>query len=97
MELADYDLILKHKPGKENKIADALSRRPDYDTGENDNKGIVVLPEAMFIKSTTLKDPPPLLHPTRHNNYRSNHQFRPPRSPYPTAQPLPLRQPLVEG
>jgi hypothetical protein len=25
VELADYDLALKHKPGKENKIADALS------------------------------------------------------------------------
>ena len=25
VELADYDLTLKHKPGKENKIADALS------------------------------------------------------------------------
>ena len=59
VELADYDLALKHKPGKENKIADALSRRPDYDTREDDNKGVVVLPETMFIKSTTLKDPPP--------------------------------------
>ena len=26
VELADYDLVLKHKPEKENKIADALSR-----------------------------------------------------------------------
>ena len=59
VELADYNLALKHKPGKENKITDALSRQPDYDTGENDNKGIVVLPETMFIKSTTLKDTPP--------------------------------------
>ena len=59
VELADYDLALKHKPGKENKIADALSHRPDYDTGEDDNKGVVVLPETMFIKSTTLKDPLP--------------------------------------
>ena len=58
VELADYDLALKHKPGKENKITDALSCWPDYDTGEDDNKGIVILPETMFIKSTTLKDPP---------------------------------------
>ena len=62
MELANYDLALKHKPGKENKIADALSRRPDYATGEDDTKGIVVRPETMFIKSTMPKDPPPLLH-----------------------------------
>ena len=46
--LADYDLTLKHKPGKENKIADALSQQPDYNTGENDNKGVVVLPESML-------------------------------------------------
>ena len=59
MELADYNLFLKHKPGKENKIADALSCRPDHDIGENDNKGVVILPETMFIKSTMLKDPPP--------------------------------------
>ena len=26
VKLADYDLILKHKPGKENKITDALSQ-----------------------------------------------------------------------
>ena len=58
VKLADYDLVLKHKPGKENKIADALSQWPDYDTGEDDNKGVVVLPETMFIKSTTLQDPP---------------------------------------
>ena len=59
VELADYNLALKHKPGKEKKITDALSRRPDYDIEENDNKGILVLPEAMFIKSTMLKDLPP--------------------------------------
>ena len=59
VELADYDLALKHKPGKENKIANALSRRPDYDTGKDDNKGVVVLPETMFIKATMLQDPPP--------------------------------------
>ena len=57
-ELADYDLVLKHKPEKENKIADALSQQPDYDTGGDDNKGVVVLPETMFIKFTMLKKPP---------------------------------------
>jgi len=30
--------------------ADALSRRPDYDTGEEDNDNVVVLPSQVFIK-----------------------------------------------
>ena len=58
VKLVDYYLVLKHKPERENKIADALSRWPDYNTEEDNNKGIVVLPRTMFIKSTTLKDPP---------------------------------------
>ena len=39
-----------------------LSRRPDYDQGDEDNQNIVVLPEDMFIKQGTLsyipKEPP---------------------------------------
>ena len=39
-----------------------LSRRPDYDQGDEDNQNIVVLPEDMFIKPGTLsyipKEPP---------------------------------------
>jgi hypothetical protein len=30
---------------------DALSRRPDYDQGERDNKNVIVLPEHVFIQS----------------------------------------------
>ena len=28
-----------------------LSRHPDYDQGDEDNKEVVVLPESMFIRS----------------------------------------------
>lgn len=30
-ELADYDIVLSHHPGKDNVVADALSRRSDYE------------------------------------------------------------------
>jgi transposase InsO family protein len=30
-ELADYDVVLSHHPGKDNVVADALSRRADYE------------------------------------------------------------------
>ncbi len=47
-DLMDYDFQLVHIPGKKNGRADALSRRPDYDQGEDDNKQLVVLPPKFF-------------------------------------------------
>ena len=52
-QLADYNFVLKHIPGITNK-ADALSRRPDYDDGSDDNKNVTVLPPNRFIRTTTL-------------------------------------------
>jgi hypothetical protein len=34
--------------------ADGLLRRPDYDTGENDNQDIIVLPERLFALAMEL-------------------------------------------
>ena len=48
----EYQLELIHIPGKTNSRADMLSRCPDYDQGNEDNKEVVVLPESMFIKSS---------------------------------------------
>jgi hypothetical protein len=47
-ELMDYNFELIHISGKKNGCADALSRRPDYDMGEHDNKQLVVLPPKFF-------------------------------------------------
>ena len=47
----EYQLELIHIPGKTNSCADMLSRHPDYDQGDEDNKEVMVLPESMFIKS----------------------------------------------
>jgi hypothetical protein len=47
-ELMDYDFELVHISGKKNGRADALSRRPDYDQGDEDNKNLVVLPAKFF-------------------------------------------------
>src|SRR6202453_2212369 len=52
-QLADYNFILKHIPGEQNK-ADALSRRPDYPKGANDNANVTVLPPQLFAQTTTL-------------------------------------------
>ena len=50
--MADYDFILKHQPGKKNVVADFLSRPFEEDEGQDDNKGITLLPEARFAKMT---------------------------------------------
>jgi hypothetical protein len=46
--LSEYNFTLHHFPGKQNVRADALSRRPDYDEGENDNENVTILPEHLF-------------------------------------------------
>ena len=50
LELADYDIKIHHLKGSANGRADALSRRPDFDQGEGDNEGMVVLPDALFAQ-----------------------------------------------
>jgi hypothetical protein len=52
LRLAEYDIELRHIPGKTNGRADALSRRPDYDQGTHDNENITVLPENLFACAT---------------------------------------------
>ena len=48
-ELADYDFVLTHKPGKTLAKVDALSRTPQFDKGEYDNKDVT------FIKANWLR------------------------------------------
>ena len=50
VELSEYNIKLKNIAGRENGRADMLSRRPDYDQGEEDNQNVVVLPEEIFIR-----------------------------------------------
>src|SRR6266404_5969252 len=56
-ELVEYNVVLRHIPGKANGRADALSRRPDYDQGTRDNENITVLPDSLFIRSLTIDEP----------------------------------------
>ena len=56
LELADYDIEIHHLKGSANRQADVLSRRSDFDQGEGDNEGVVVLPDALFARSMRLGD-----------------------------------------
>jgi hypothetical protein len=57
LTLVDYNIQIQHCPGPSNR-ADALSRRPDYNQGEEDNSQVTPLPSYLFgeqIQSAALK------------------------------------------
>src|SRR6266568_3693632 len=43
LELANFDFTLVHKPGRTMGKADSLSRRPDFERGENDNENVILI------------------------------------------------------
>jgi RNase H-like domain found in reverse transcriptase len=47
--LADFNLEIKHLPGRHNQV-DPLSRRPDYNDRSQDNEEVMALPDSLFIK-----------------------------------------------
>ncbi len=58
MELSEYDFKIHHLPGRLNGRADALSRRPGYDQGDDDNKDVVVLPDRVFVRAGATQHAP---------------------------------------
>ena len=55
LELSEYDLEIHHIKRTLNGHTDALSRRPDYDQGEDDKKDIVVLTDHLFACASHLE------------------------------------------
>jgi hypothetical protein len=49
--LSEYNFEIRHIKGTANGRADALSQRPDYDQGQEDNQNITVLPEQVFVRA----------------------------------------------
>jgi len=54
--LQDYNLRIKHVPGKLHAAADMLSRPPNADKGDEDNQNLTLLPPDIFIRLMT--EPP---------------------------------------
>ena len=55
-EIQDYNLIIKHIPGKIHTAPDMLPRPPRVDQGKQDNTDIVLLPPSMFVTTANVQD-----------------------------------------
>ena len=51
-DLQDFNLILKHVPGKIHAVPDMLLQPPMVDKGEHDNEAVTLIPENLFVKTT---------------------------------------------
>ena len=60
LELSEYDFEICHLPGRLNGRADALSRKPGYDQGKEDNKDVTVLPDHVFVRAGKTERAPPM-------------------------------------
>ena len=56
--LQDYNLTIKHVPGKLHSAPDLLSRPPGADKGQDDNTDLTLLPKELFarLSSTEMKE-----------------------------------------
>jgi hypothetical protein len=57
LHLSEYNIEIRHIKGTANRRADALSRRPDYDQGIEDNTNVTVLPDHLFARTTVTIQP----------------------------------------
>ena len=55
-EIQDYNLVIKHVPGKIHTTPNMLSRPPGVDQGKQDNMDIVLLPPSLFIATAAVQD-----------------------------------------
>src|SRR5215467_6287870 len=47
-DIQEFNVLIKHLPGKKNGPADELSRRPDHVPAEKDNHDMIALPDNLF-------------------------------------------------
>ena len=55
-KIQDYNLTIKHIPGKIHTTPDMLSRPPGTDQGKSNNMDIVLLPPSLFIATAKVQD-----------------------------------------
>jgi hypothetical protein len=74
--LSEYNFEICHIKGTSNGCADMLSRRPDYDKGQNDNQDVTVLPEQVFARAMEVLPSPLVQDKVTLNPWIDSHQLK---------------------
>ena len=72
LELAEFDFMLVHKPGKSMGKADLLLRQADYDQGDKDNEDITFIKEKWLTRGLVHTSQQNLIHIIRNAQSEMN-------------------------
>jgi hypothetical protein len=74
--LSEYNFEIQHIKGTANGRADALSRRPDYNQGQDDNQNVTVLPEQVFVQAMEVLPNPTIQEESTLKSWIDPHQLK---------------------
>jgi hypothetical protein len=74
--LSEYNFEIRHIKGTANRRADALSQRPDYDQGHEDNQNVTVLPERIFVRAMEVLPNPTMQEESTLQPWVNPHQLK---------------------
>jgi hypothetical protein len=74
--LLEYNFEICHIKGIANQQADALSRCPDYNQGQNDNQDVTVLPEQVFVRAMEVLANPMIQEESKLKPWIDPHQLK---------------------
>jgi hypothetical protein len=74
--LSEYNFEICHIKGTANGRADALSQRPDYDQGHEDNQNVTILPEQVFARAMEVLPNIPMQEESKLKPWVDPHQLK---------------------
>jgi hypothetical protein len=74
--LSEYNFEICHIKGIANRQADALSRRPDYNQGQDDNQNVTILPKKVFVRAMEVLMNPTIQEESKLKPWIDPHQLK---------------------
>jgi hypothetical protein len=74
--LSEYNFEICHIKGIANRQADALSRHPDYNQGQDDNQNVTILPKKVFVRAMEVLMNPKIQEESKLKPWIDPHQLK---------------------